>query len=105
MLTPATDKEDGWKEWLQEYCIYDESKSNDEMYLRYMKLKDITFPLMPKSHWGYLFRDLVSIEEGLVFGDAIGCCDTLPFRFDIVGDECIRSKPIMYAKEERDWIN
>ena len=78
----------------------------DQLYRRYEKFKDITFPLIPEERWHLLFKDLVSIEEGLVYGDAIGKCDVLPFSFEMHQDTVpVKSKPIMYSKNERDWIN
>jgi hypothetical protein len=77
----------------------------DQLYLRYHKFKELTFPAIPKTDWNRCFQDLVTIEEGLVFGDAIGKCDALPFTFEVENKEPIRSKPIMYAKAEREWIN
>lgn len=105
MLEPVKEKDKGWQEWLKRWDIYDENSDQNAMYLRYMKLKDITFPLMPKEHWSGLFKDLVSLESGLVFGDAIGKCTILPFSFKVTNDDPVRNKPIMYPKKERQWIN
>jgi hypothetical protein len=51
------------------------------------------------------FNDLKELEGGLVFGDAIGCCDVLPFNFSVNNEEPIRSKPLPYPKDARNWIN
>ncbi len=57
---------------------------------------------MPEDTWHLYFKDLVSIEEGLVYGDAIGKCDILPFNFEMSENtKPTKSKPIMYGKFER----
>jgi hypothetical protein len=96
MLEPVHDKEDGWQEFLQKYEIFDASMSEDQLYLRYLKFKDVTFPLVAQEDWHLFFNDLLLLEKGLVFGNCIGESNVLPFNFEVNSDIPIRSKPIPY---------
>ena len=55
MLEPHTEKAAGWKEWLRTHEIYDANLNEDALYLRYLKLCDITFPLVAEDEWKYYF--------------------------------------------------
>ena len=50
-------------------------------------------------------RDLIPLEAGLVYGDAIGKVTEFPFSFQVHDCTPIRHRPIPYARVERDWIN
>ena len=39
-----------------------------------------------------------------MFGDAIGCHTELPFRFKVLDETPIRSKPLPYPKVAREWV-
>lgn len=105
MKLQVTNKDENWKEWLAKYDIYSTELNEDQLYLRYQKLKDVTFPMLKEEYWPMFMKDLVMLETGLVFGEAIGECDILPFKFEVTNSAPIRNKPIPYPKEEREWIN
>ena len=60
--------------------------------------------MIPEDERGPYYRDLLPLERGLVFGDAIGTVKEFPFRFRVVDDTPIRQRPIGYSHEERQWI-
>ena len=55
-----------------------------------MKLKDVTFQTVDKAEWSEYFHDLLEVEVGLVFGDAIGCVGEHPFKFTVLDPTPIR---------------
>ena len=55
-----------------------------------MRLKDVKFPTVDESRWGDFFLDLLEVEGGLVFGDAIGRVDRYPFKFEVVDPNPIK---------------
>lgn len=104
MTAPVADKVPGWEAWLRKYQLWDEDKSIEELYLRYRKFEKLSFDQVPEEHWGQLFQDLLFFEDGLVFGNSIGCVDEFPFKFNVEDETPLREKPIQYAREERNWI-
>lgn len=52
-----------------------------------------------------MLHDLIPLEKGLVFGDAIGRVDEFPFTFKVEDATPIRQRAIPYSKVERAWIN
>jgi hypothetical protein len=55
MLLPVVNKDPGWREWLIKFEIFDNQSSEDAMYIRYEKFKDLTFPLVPERYWSLYF--------------------------------------------------
>ena len=51
------------------------------------------------------YRDLLVIEDFLVWGASIGYASEYPFRFKVDDAERICKKPTPLAKEARDWVN
>lgn len=51
-----------------------------------------------------MLKDLLPIEEGLVFGNAIGLADEHPFNFKVNDPTPIKQRAIPYARPERAWI-
>ena len=103
-VTRLPDKALGWKpewrEWLHQYDLW-EGTDEDAMYLRYMKLSRLKFPVVPHEHWKWFYHDLFPLEHGLVFGNAIGRADRFAYRFQVT-DACpIRHKAFGFPKAER----
>ncbi len=46
--------------------------------------------VVPEEERGPYYRDLLPLERGLVFGDAIGLVEEFPFRFQVRDDTPIR---------------
>ena len=66
-------REDGWQEWLRQHCLYDEHKSEKDLYMRYKKFKGLELgPVVAPGDRGLFYRDLLPLEASLVCGDAIG---------------------------------
>ena len=76
----ALGREPEWREWLHQYDLW-EGTDEEAMYLRYMKLSRLKFPVVPHEHWKRFYHDLLPLEHGLVFGNAIGRADRFAYRF------------------------
>lgn len=83
----------------------DDNISDADNYRRYVKFKDLTFPTVPESEWPGYLADLVRLEGGLVWGDAIGHMPKYPFRFVVTDPSPFKQRPIMYPRDERQWIS
>jgi hypothetical protein len=57
--------------------------------------------LIPKEEQARFLKDLIPIEKGLVYGNAIGEVSEFPFTFEVHDPTPIRHKAIPYAKQER----
>lgn len=57
--------------------------------------------MVPEEERGPYYRDLLPLERGLVFGDAIGLVEEFEFKFKVLDDTPIRQRPIGYSQEER----
>ena len=57
--------------------------------------------MVPEEERGPYYRDLLPLERGLVFGDAIGLVEGFEFKFKVLDDTPIRQRPIGYRQEER----
>ena len=60
--------------------------------------------MIPEAERGKYYRDMLPLEKGLVFGDAIGWVEEFKFRFKVVDPTPIKHRPIAYSFEERQWI-
>ena len=74
--------EEGWEAWLHEQRMWDPSKTRHELYTRYRKFSRITFEVIPRSDWWQFYRDLLPMENGFAYGEAIGHVD-YPFEFEV----------------------
>lgn len=104
MMEDVADKEAGWVEWLQRWKLDDPTLTEKEAYLRYQRFSKVDFGEAPQSMWPKLFQDLLKVEGGLVFGDAIGLVEEFRFKFAVKNATPHREKPKPYAKDEREWI-
>ena len=43
--------------------------SPDELYLLYLKLKEVTFGIVPEDEWHKHYNDLLEVEKYLVAGE------------------------------------
>ena len=85
--------------------MYDSQLNEQELYLRYLKLKDVKFGIVPEEQWHKYYNDLLEVENYLVFGSSIGEVKQYPFIFTVENTEPIRKKPTPLPKEARDWVN
>jgi hypothetical protein len=79
--------------------------SPDELYLRYLKLKEVTFGIVPEDEWHKYYNDLLEVEKYLVFGNSIGEAREYPFIFTVENTDPIRKRATPLPKEARDWVN
>ena len=77
-------KHEGWETFLQEQGVWDSGKMEEELYLRYLKLYDKTFPTAPEEAWPLLFQCLAHLEECFVVGKAMGVVHEHLFMFKVV---------------------
>ena len=101
---PPTEQTEWW-EWLAERGLDDPSYSLQELHMRYQRFHKIKFGLIPPEEYVRYFRELIPIEQGLVYGDAIGSVTEFPFMFSVQDPTPIRQRPIPYSRVEREWIN
>jgi hypothetical protein len=73
--------------------------------MRYQRFHKVKFGLVEAEEQLRYLRELIPIEKGLVYGDAIGRVEEFPFAFDVHDCTPIRQRPIPYARGEREWIN
>lgn len=79
-----------WYDWLAERELADPSLNRVELYSRYKKLSNVSMPMVPPELQPPYLRDLVQVEEGLVYGDAIGLVDEFPFKFEVTDNTPIK---------------
>lgn len=97
-------RDDGWREFLGENGLWDERLGEWRLYQRYLWLHKLEFPAAPKEMWPRLYQDLLRVEAGLVYGDAIGLVAEHPFRFTVEDGTPIRQKPRPLPARERQWV-
>jgi hypothetical protein len=98
-LPPVGD--DTWWQWLAARGFDDPSMSLQRLHLRYQRFHKVKFGMVPESEQAGYLHDLVPIEEGLVYGDAIGRVDEFPFKFRVEDPTPIRQRAIPYSRVER----
>ncbi len=76
-----------------------------ELHRRYQRFHKVRFGVILESEQLPYLRELIPLEKGLVYGDAIGRVDEFPFKFEVSDNTPIRLRPIPYSKAERKWIN
>ena len=101
---PEDQREQGWCEFLEKYGLWDCRMQDGDLYDRYLRFKNVTFGEMPQEEWKQCFAELLPMERGLVFGDAIGRVDEFEFTFEVRDRSIIREKAIPYSRPEREWI-
>ncbi len=104
MMQEEGEREEGWQEWLRDRGLYRGDEGDASNYLRYRKFAKLNLGVAPEADQPYFLQELLPLERGLVFGDAIGLADRYPFTFKVNSMDPIRQRPIAYAKEEREWI-
>lgn len=67
-------------------------------------MKSVKFGINTKFLKDY-YKDLLIVEDFLVWGSSIGFAPDYPFRFKVDDDERICKKPTPLTKEARDWVN
>lgn len=103
-MTPVQQKDDDWREWLQKFGLWGDDRGEDANYLRYRQFKGLDLGVIPSGERGPYYRDMLPLERGLVFGDAIGLVPEFPFRFSVLDATPIKQRPIAYCAGERQWI-
>ena len=68
---------------MKENGIWDDCISADDLYLRFLKLSDKTFPAAPKQCWPALYQCLAKLEMCFVAGEAMGVVHDHPFEFTV----------------------
>lgn len=63
---PGVFNELDWPTWLRKYDLWDETKTHEEMHLRFKRLSSVKFGMVPEDQWGPYLRDLAELEHGLV---------------------------------------
>ena len=58
----VAEKEPGWQDFLRKWGIWDQQKNDEDLYIRYLKFKDKTFPTAPREQWPVLKQE--SIHPG-----------------------------------------
>ena len=89
---------------MYEFGLIEEHLGEQQMYLRYLKFKEVTFPEVPRAEWHRYYNDLLEFEPYLVWGGSIGCCEEYPFHFEVDAKTPIRMKPTPLAKPAREWV-
>lgn len=72
MSKKVVEKEEGWQVWLHNMELWDPCLGEDKLYVRYKCFKDIQVGVVSEEFKRRMFRDLLTLEKGLVYGDAIG---------------------------------
>ena len=92
------DREDGWRDWLREFGLWDDTHTEQQAYKRYLTFSRIKFGAAPREMWAKLFYDLLEFESALVFGSGhIGLVD-MPFSFRVLDERPIHKTAIPYPK-------
>ena len=89
---------------MQRFGLWGDDLGEDGNYLRYQQFSKLDLGVVPLEDKGRYYQDLLPLERGLVFGDAIGRVDEFKFRFTVLDNSPIRQRPIAYAHDEREWI-
>jgi hypothetical protein len=104
MLEEKEPCEEGWREFLGENGLWDSALEEARLYMRYQRFRKLSFPAAPEGMRPRLYQDLLRVEAGLVYGDAIGLVAEHPFRFAVEDATPIRQKPRPLPARERQWV-
>lgn len=90
MTQSVLEKEPGWEDWVRRFGLWEDARGIDGNYLRYQQFSKLDLGVVPLEDRGRYYRDLLPLERGLVFGDAIGWVEEFKFRFTVLDDTPIR---------------
>jgi hypothetical protein len=79
---PPPDSNEWW-EWLEERGLDDPSYSLSALHMRYQRFHKVKFGMGDEGEQLQCLRELIPLERGLVYGDAIGRVEEFPFVFDV----------------------
>jgi hypothetical protein len=102
-LPPVDDST--WWDWLEQRGLDDPSYTLQALHMRYQRFHKVKFGLGSEEEKLQWLKELIPLERGLVYGDAIGRVEEFPFTFAVHDRTPIRQRPIPYARGEREWIN
>ena len=97
-------KREGWETFLQERGVWDSSKMEDELYLRYLKFYNKTLPAALEDAWPLLFQCLTHLEEWFVVGKAMGVMHEHPLVFEVVDPTPFVQVPLWTTPVAEDWL-
>ena len=98
------DKEPGWERFLQERGVWDSKREQDDLYLRFLKLRDKTFPAAPAACWPQLFQCLANLEDCFVVGEAMGVVHDHPFVFTVQDPTPFVQRPLPAPPQAAEWL-
>ena len=84
--------------------MWDNSKTEDELYLRYLKLYDKTFPAAPENAWPLLFQCLSHLEECFMVVKARGVMQEHLFVFVVVDLTPFMQVTLRVMPVAEDWL-
>ena len=97
-------KREGWQLFLQTQGVWDETKTEDDLYIRYLKLHDKTFPAVPAAAWPLLYQCITQLEDCFIMGEAMGVVHEHPFMFEVVDPTPFAQVPMQAAPAVEDWL-
>ena len=97
-------KKEGWQQFLRAQGVWDETKMEDDLYIRYLKLNNQTFPAVPAAARPLLYQCLAQLEDCFVVGEAMGIVHERPFVLKVVDPTPFDQVLMQASPAAKGWL-